>query len=148
MTKNVLLVWGDRERLQVLQQALTGRAQVHACRDFTDARARLLLCPPHVLVTNARLGAYNGLHLAYLAAALALPTRVLVHGDADGVAIAREAQRAGAFFVPGPQIAAALPAYLNAELPPRDRRNIEHPDRRQQYRGGRRATDSEAPLAP
>jgi DNA-binding NtrC family response regulator len=145
--KDVLLVEVDRERLQALQRILALRAHVDPCADFVGARARLLARPPHLLVTNSRLGAYNGLHLAYLAAAVALPTRVVVYGDADRVALARETQLAGAFYVPGQQIAAALPAYVDAELPPQDRRDVERADRRQQFRGGRRATDLDRRLA-
>jgi hypothetical protein len=93
-------------------------------------------------VTNSRLGAYNGLHLAYLAAIVSRPTRVVVYGDADHIAVARQTQSAGAFYVPGPQIAAVLPGYVNAQLPPEDRRALARPDRRRQSsRGGRRATD-------
>jgi DNA-binding NtrC family response regulator len=140
--KNVLIVEVDRERLQALERILASRAHVDPCADFVGARARLRARPPHLLVTNSRLGAYNGLHLAYLAAEL--PTRVIVYGDADRVALARETQFAGAFYVPGQQIAVALPAYLDAELPPQDRRDVERADRRRQFRGGRRATDSDA----
>jgi hypothetical protein len=84
------------------------------------------------------------LHLAYLAMALRLPTRVVVYGDADDSALARETEIAGAVYVPRQQIAVALPAYLDAELPPQDRRDAARPDHRQQFRGGRRATDSDA----
>jgi DNA-binding NtrC family response regulator len=146
VNKDVLLVELDRGRLHVLQRILAFRARVDPCADFVGARARLLARPPDLLVTNSRLGAYNGLHLAYLAAAAVLPTRVVVYGDADCVSLARETQIAGAFYVADQHIAAALPAYLAADLPPQDRRDAEQADRRQQLRGGRRATDSEAHL--
>jgi DNA-binding NtrC family response regulator len=145
--RDVLLVDGNREKLQALLEILALRAQVEACPDFANARARLLARPPDLLVTNSRLGAYNGLHLAYLAAAAPLPTRVVIYGDADSVALAREAQSAGAFYVPGRLIVAALPAYLDAELPPHDRRDVARADRRQQFRGGRRATDVDPRLS-
>jgi DNA-binding NtrC family response regulator len=145
MRKTVLIVDVDRERLDALQRIVALRAHVDPCADFVAARARLLSRPPALLVTNSRLGAYNGLHLAYLAAAL--PTRVIVYSDANGVALARETQFAGAFYVPGQQIAVALPAYLGAELPLQDSRLVERADRRQQFRGGRRATDSATRLA-
>ena len=143
----MLLVDLDRGRLRVLQHVLAFRAQVDSCEDFVRARARLIARPPNLLVTHSHLGAYNGLHLAYLAVTLALPTRVVVYGEADDLALARETQIAGAFHVGRQQIVAALPAYLDAELPPQDRRDAARPDRRQQLRGGRRATDSDARLA-
>jgi hypothetical protein len=141
----VLIVDVDCERLHALQRIVALRAHVDPCADFVGARARLLACPPALLVTNSRLGAYNGLHLAYLAAAS--PTRVIVFSDADEVALARETRFAGAFYVPGQQIAVALPAYLDAELPPQDSRLVERADRRKHSRGGRRATDSAPRLA-
>jgi len=83
----------------------------------------------------------------HLAVVLALPTRLVVYGHGDELALARETQIAGAFYVPCQQIVAALPAYLDAELPARDRREAARPDRRQQFRGGRRAIDPDAQLA-
>jgi DNA-binding NtrC family response regulator len=147
VNKDVLLVELDRVKLHAMQRILAFRARVDPCADFVGARARLLARPPDLLVTNSRLGAYNGLHLAYLAAAAVLRTRVVVYGDAGWVALARETQIAGAFYVPDQHIAVALPAYLDADLPPQDRRDAEHSDRRQQLRGGRRATDPEAQLS-
>jgi DNA-binding NtrC family response regulator len=145
--KDVLLVDLDRERLVALERALAFRAQVDTCADFARARTRLIARPPELLVTHSHLGEYNGLQLAHLAAALTLPTRVVVHGEAEDLALARETQIAGAFYVPRQQIAVALPAYLDAELPPQDRRDVAHRAYRQQFRDGRRATDLDARLA-
>ena len=124
-----------------MRHVLALRARVDPCADFVAARARLLAHPPHLLVTDSRLGAYNGLHLAYLASTLALPTRVIVYGDAGDASLARETQIAGAFYVPRHQVATSLPAYLDADLPSQDRRDVLHPCRREQFRGGRRVTD-------
>ena len=145
--KDVLLVDLDRERLVALERALAFRAQVDTCADFVRARTRLIARPPELLVTHSHLGEYNGLQLAHLAAALTLPTRVVVYGEADDLALARETQIAGAFYVPSQQIVAAVPRYLDAELPPRDRRDAARSDRRRRLRGGRRATDPDARLA-
>jgi len=142
--KDVLLVDLDRGMLRALQQVLAFRAQVDLCADFVRARARLIARPPNLLVTPAHLGAYNGLHLAYLAVALALPTRVVVYDEADDLSLARETKIAGAFYVPRHHVAAALSAYVGAKLPPQDRRDVARPDRRQLSRGGRRATDVDA----
>jgi DNA-binding NtrC family response regulator len=139
--KDVLIVECNRERRQVLAAILALRAGVEIHSGFAGARQRLLASPPHILVTSSRLGAYNGLHLAHLAASVSTGTRVIVYGDDDTATVAREVKFAGAFFVLGHQIAAALTAYLDAELPPRDRRDAARVDRRQQFRGGRRITD-------
>jgi DNA-binding NtrC family response regulator len=145
--KDVLLVDSDPRRLRALERILAFRAQVDPCPDFVRARARLIAHPPNLVVTHSRLGEYNGLQLAYLAAVLALPARVVVYGEADDLTLAREAQIARAFYVPSQLIAAALPAYLDAELPPQDRRDVARLDRRQRCRGGRRATDPDERLA-
>ena len=138
----VLVVDVDRNRLRALQSALACHAHVDACVDFAGARARLFACPPRLLVTDSQLGAYNGLHLAYLAATVPLPTRVVVCGETGDTCLAREAKIAGAFYVSRHDVAAALPAYVGADLPSRDRRDVSQPSRRQQFRGGRRATDA------
>ncbi len=140
----MLLVDVDRGMLETLERVLAFRARVERSEDFLGARARLVAHAPDLLVTRLRLGEYNGLHLAHLAAALELPTRVVVYDEADDLSLARETQIAGAFYVPRHHVAAALSAYIGAKLPPEDRRDVARPDRRQLSRGGRRATDVDA----
>ena len=93
------------------------------------------------MVTNMRLGAYNGLHLAYLCGVHGSAARVIVYTDRRDVGFAREVHRAGAFY----EIAASLPATIAAcvagTLPERDRRDSAVPDRRGRARGGRRGWD-------
>jgi len=57
------------------------------------------------------------------------------------VSLAHEARRAGAFWEFQRHLPYALPAYLDADLPPLDRRNPLKADRRAIYRGGRHASD-------
>lgn len=132
----------------MMEGILALRARIEIYAGFAGARQRLLASPPHVLVTSSRLGAYNGLHLAHLAASVSTGTRVIVYGDDDTASVAREVKFAGGFFVLGHQIAAALTAYLDAELPPDDRRAVARTDRRQQFRGGRRITDVDRTARP
>jgi hypothetical protein len=66
---------------------------------------------------------------------------VIVYLDRLDPVLVVDAQRAGAFVEVRRRLAAALPAYVNATLPPRDRRNLLSPDRRAKFRGGRRLTD-------
>jgi DNA-binding NtrC family response regulator len=139
---SVVVVDGDVQRRQTLEQALSPDARVDGYGDFASARARLLADPPQWLVTSHRLGAYNGLHLAHLVRSLGLPTRVVVYDDAKDQVLAAEARRSGAFFVPHTQLASKLHAYLTESLPAEDRRDPISPDRRKTFRGGRRATDT------
>ena len=79
--------------------ALSGTGfTVSATDNYPDAKTLLATHPPLVLVTEIRLGAYNGLQLA-LRARSAVPrvTVVVVSGFADPV-LQRDAERAGATF--------------------------------------------------
>jgi hypothetical protein len=115
-------------------------AYVDADADAPTARAHLLQSPYDWLVTNIRLREYNGLHLVYLAQS-ASPTRAIVYADAVDLALAREAQGIEAFYEPRHSIVDSLAAYLQASLPPHDRRDAARHDRRVVFRGGRRCTD-------
>jgi DNA-binding response OmpR family regulator len=66
--KRVLLVDDDRALLRLTELWLTATGyDVVACDSFDDARQELAVSPPDILVTDVRLGAFNGLHLAILA---------------------------------------------------------------------------------
>jgi hypothetical protein len=128
----------------VLAQAVEV-VRVEPCVDFPAARAKLFTTSFDFLVSNLRLGAYNGLHLVHLVLSEpGLPTRYLVYGD-GAQWLAREAQRLGAFYEFPVRLPHALPAYLqallDARLPALDRRDPGVPDRRGAFRGGRRRAD-------
>jgi hypothetical protein len=76
--KHVLLVDPDVETLQRLKAAWQPIASVVAYSDFPIARRQLLETWPDFLVTNLRLGVYNGLHLVYLAVTKGLPRHEMV----------------------------------------------------------------------
>lgn len=121
-------------------------AELYAAADAVDsfqaAYTRLTTNPPDLLVANLRLRAtVEGLQLAYVVASGGHPTRVLVYSDQAEPWITRELHRAGAFFEAQWRLQFALPAYLVADLPVLDRRNPVAPDRRTNYRGGRRSSD-------
>ena len=66
--KNVLIVDDDRALLKLLGQWLTGDGYaVVACDRFETAKQHLSKDPPDVLLTDVRLGAFNGLQLVILA---------------------------------------------------------------------------------
>ncbi len=141
----MLLVDTDPARLLAMHDAVAHTCNAELALDFQTARQRLLYEPsPQHLVTNIRLGAYNGLHLVYLARSSKLSMRCVVHGtydDTTDVALAREVQAAGAFFETSYLLAAALPAMARAALPDADRRDPARTGRRGRFRGGRRSTD-------
>src|SRR5262249_18009978 len=135
--QRVLLVEPDPTRWPELRQAGRTVASVEICGDFTEARHRLMANPPALLVTNLRLGAYNGLHLVYLVAANKYPTRAVVYSSHQDAPLIEEAQSIGAFFETTQRLVRALPGYIHAKLPARDRRSASVPDRRRTPRGGR-----------
>ena len=108
--------------------------------DFAAARHELYAWKPHVLVANVRLGAFNGIHLAYLAKINNPKTRVMIYGQDDRM-LASDVQSAGAFYARTELVRYVLAAFLTASLPERDRRDVSLFDRRQIFRGGRRMTD-------
>ena len=142
MPKRVLVAEPDNEIRMNFQQAAGPATEIIASRDFVTAREWLLQQPPDILVTNVRLGAYNGLHLIYLAGAHNSSIRTIVYAGYYDLSLIAEAQRAKAFFEPTHRVVAALPSYLVAALPEYDRRTVQMFDRRREYRGGRRAADA------
>jgi DNA-binding NtrC family response regulator len=140
--QRVLVAEPDGALRARLRKAVRGRAQVDGDSDFLSARTHLLSRPYDWLVTNIRLNEYNGLHLIFLAGAARLAARFLVYSDRQDLDLARQAQRAGAFFEHRHRVHLALAAYLRATLPRQDRRNPAMPDRRAISRGSRRCTDA------
>jgi DNA-binding NtrC family response regulator len=116
--ERVLLVEPDEARRAQLSDAVRGLAEIDSDADFPTARAHLFSKPYDWLVTNSRLGAYNGLHLVHLAGTSALPLRFLIYADQEDVWLAREAQRAGAFYESLDRLDRALCNYLRGALPP------------------------------
>jgi len=142
-SERVLLVEPDAVRRAHLRDAICAVADIDGDADFLAARAHLISKPYTWLFTNLRLGAYNGLHLVQLTAGAGrLSVRTVVYDDQRDVWLARQAQRAGAFYEYGDRVDRVLPAYLLGALPPQDRRNPAEPDRRFAFRGGRRCVDS------
>jgi len=141
-SERVLLVEPDEAQRGHLRDAVRAVAEIDDVADFLMARTRLTSKPYDWLLTNIRLGAYNGLHLVQLAGTSRRPIRSLVYEDQPDLWLAREAQRVGAFYESSKRVDRALPAYLRGALPQKDRRNPAEPDRRSGSRGGRRCTDS------
>lgn len=123
-------------------RALGDYPNVEAVADAQSAYASLSTGTVKLLVTNLDLRTkLEGLQLAYAVATPPFGTRALVYGDRVESWTVRELQRAGAFFEPRSRLVFALPSYAQGSLPVLDRRNPVVPDRRNNYRGGRRAAD-------
>jgi hypothetical protein len=139
--KRILIVEPDQVVRGILEGAAASVAQVESHRRFETARASVLGTPFDFLVTNVRLGAYNGLHLVYLSLSCPQMPRAIVFSDEPDAGMGREVQRAGAFYELGARLPVTLAAYLTGALPRFDRRDPTAPDRRTRLGGGRRCCD-------
>src|ERR1051326_1068459 len=76
-----------------------GRAFATMDRYETFEAARAALDKPfNFLITNLRLSDFNGLHLVHLVSGSLRPPRSIVYTEVRDAALAREVQRAGAFY--------------------------------------------------
>ena len=108
---------------------------------FVPARRVIYEEHPEIVATNMRLGAFNGIHLAYLAKIQNAATRVMVYAREYDRLLAAEAVAAGAFYERLEFVPSAIVNFLRAALPDRDRRDPGSVCRRTAFRGGRRTTD-------
>jgi len=141
MVRRALLVDPNANRLDLFRRQIPDGVDVTACTHFRAARECLLSISPQYLISNLRLGMYNGLHLAHLAAHARLATTCLLYDERLDLHLAFEAQLIGAFYETTSRMPFALPAFMQAPLPERDRRDWQRVDRRGLFRGGRRSTD-------
>jgi hypothetical protein len=115
---------------------------VLGCKGFGSARDELRRGRPiAALIANVRLGEYNGIHLVYLGKVQRPGIRALIYGRPHDAMLAREAQRAAAFYQRQGLMMLSLGSFLRAGLPSQDRRAVSDMDRRAIFRGGRRTTD-------
>src|SRR5262245_56371059 len=100
--RHVLAVDSHRTWLDALRERWSHLAEMQVCTECSTERACLFDVRPHdLLVTNLRLGPFNGLHLVFLSQSANLPTICLTYcaqTNPTDVALAREAQLAGAFY--------------------------------------------------
>src|SRR5580765_2071460 len=123
MASHTLVVEPHHDVRSTLAAMAAGFGKVDSEPGFETARPRLALTPYDFLVTNVRLGGYNGLHLVYVASSGSHAPRTIVYDDHHDPGLAREVQRAGAFYETRECLSVTLTAYLAHTLPPRDRRD-------------------------
>src|SRR5262249_35874072 len=139
--RRVLLVDPSDSSVREIQRACQLIAEVEFTSEFSIARRSLMQRPPDLLATNLRLGAYNGLHLVYLARTAAPRSRSVVYTGSIDLTLLEEGQSSGAFFETLHRMPFALPSYIRTTLRMRDRRSPLNVDRRRFFRGGRRSAD-------
>jgi DNA-binding NtrC family response regulator len=87
---------------------------VDLCSDFRSARAKLAAGAYDLIVTEMRLGEFNGLHLAYIAKHDQPQARTVVFTAPFDPALASETIAAGAFYEHTQRIVATARGYLGA----------------------------------
>jgi DNA-binding NtrC family response regulator len=143
MTQRILLVEPNTTLRDTFASVLAGVAtEVRAYGDFPSARRAFDATAHDLLVSQLRLGAFNGLHLVFLARRRQM--RCVVYDAMTDPVLAREVQSAGAFYERIDHLPRVLVNYVVHALPPRDRRDPERADRRSAPRGGRRVVDAAA----
>jgi DNA-binding NtrC family response regulator len=101
--KRVLLVDDDRALLRLTELWLTANGyNVVACDSFDDARHENAVSPPDILVTDVRLGAFNGLHLAILASEQCPDAIAVVMSAYDDPMLRKEAAQCRARYLVKP----------------------------------------------
>jgi DNA-binding NtrC family response regulator len=138
---HVLIVEPDAFISRRLKEACGVTTLVTTCPDFQSGRERLMVDQPDFLVTNLRLNEYNGLHLLFLSSSEERPTRCVIHTSRPDFSLIVEAQKLRALFEWTERLPYALQQYLESRWPEADRRSPHCIDRRQTFRGGRRAPD-------
>ena len=99
----ILIVDDDRDLLYLLREAFENAGyQVVAESDFAGARRSLRTHRLTALLTDVRLGEYNGIQLALLARELHPSIKVVVFSGFDDPVLREEAERVGAPFMVKP----------------------------------------------
>ena len=96
---SLLLVDDDLSLLGALSRFLSDSGfQVVPCSTFEDAKREIGTLRPDILITDVRLGAFNGLQLALLARDVRPDVRVVVFSGFDDPVLKEEARRVGATY--------------------------------------------------
>lgn len=121
--KDVLLVDDDPAVLSLVEQWLTSAGySVVACDRYETAKRHLEDAHPHLLVTDVRLGAFNGLQLVILAKERTASVGAVVMSAYDDPMLRKEANQCGAGYLNKPcsrdeVLAAVSEACIGHKLP-------------------------------
>ena len=106
---SLLLVDDDLALLTALGRYLADHGfEVTSSSAFDEARHHIAAGRPEILVTDVRLGAFNGLQLALLARDVRPDARVVVFSGYDDPVLKEEARRIGATYMVKPVSGQAL----------------------------------------
>ena len=103
-SRSILVVEDDLPLLDALERAFreAGQGQVVALGNFGDAKRALRAQHFDVLITDVRLGAFNGLQLAVLARDLHPGIHLIVFSGFDDPVLRHDAEALGALYLVKP----------------------------------------------
>lgn len=100
---SILLVDDDLSLLGALSRFLSDSGfEVFPCSTFEDAKREIASVRPEILITDVRLGAFNGLQLALFARDVRSDVRLVVFSGFDDPVLKEEARRIGATYLVKP----------------------------------------------
>jgi DNA-binding NtrC family response regulator len=118
----VLIVDDDVALLEGVESAFRAAGEdASSCSSFELARQMLRSEEFGVLITDVRLGAFNGLQLALLARDLYPQITLIVFSGFDDPVLRAEAEHAGAAYVVKPVATSTLLELARRSRPPSDR---------------------------
>ena len=98
--RRTLLVDDDASLLDALQRSFTEAGeQIVACASFAEARRALQTTHFDALITDVRLGEFNGLQLAVIGREVYPDIRLIVFSGFDDPVLRTEADHVGATYV-------------------------------------------------
>ena len=101
--RRVLIVDDQEEVLRTLGALVaSGGFEVVTCSRFDEAKRYIDATPPDILITDVRLGAFNGLQLVLHMRAVQPSGPIIVLSAYDDAVIRQEAERSGAAFLAKP----------------------------------------------
>jgi DNA-binding response OmpR family regulator len=130
MFRHTVLVVDTHEPLLTrLVEILTAAGHhVVSCRCFEDGKRYLQRETPHAIVTELRLGAFNGLHLILLARQKAPDIAAVVYSGSEDSGIRLDAASGGACYLDKETLPGSLLAHLSSRLTAEPRRSLPGPD--------------------
>lgn len=115
-SKRILILEDDLRVAEVFALTLRGAGhEVVVCNSFEQGRSELMRSLPDALLTDIRLGQYNGLQLAILYRSLVPEGIVVAVSGHDDPVIRRETDNLGAEFLTKPVSLESLKAVFATE---------------------------------
>ena len=142
-TPEVLVVDNSLARSEIVDSLTTGGYSVRSAATFERATSILASTPPHVLVTEVRLGAFNGLHLIIRSRVHRANTVAIVHTAYPDPVMEAEAHLLNAAYLVRPVNPSTLLNVISQRLGLRPERRTAS---RNVVRGGLMASIDGAPV--